>query len=113
VGDQDDGFALVRQGAQEGEELIGLIGRQDGGRLVENQDVGPAHQRLQDLDALLETHGERADDGIGIDGEAVVLRRAEPRRRGCVWRRARAACRPPRRAARYPERSSGSTSMKC
>ena len=35
------------------EELARLLRRQDGGRLVEDEDVGVAVERLQDLDALL------------------------------------------------------------
>ena len=35
------------------EQLLRLLRRQDGRRLVEDQDLGAAVERLQDLDALL------------------------------------------------------------
>ena len=35
------------------EQLVRLLRRQHGGRLVEDEDVGAAVERLQDLDALL------------------------------------------------------------
>ena len=45
--------ALGREPAQDREDLLGLLGRQDGGRLVEDEDPGLAVERLEDLDPLL------------------------------------------------------------
>ena len=53
VRDEDDRRALPRQRADDLEELVRLLRRQHGGRLVEDQDLGAAIERLQDLDALL------------------------------------------------------------
>ncbi len=39
--------------SEDREELARLLRREHGGRLVEDQDVGPAVERLQDLDPLL------------------------------------------------------------
>ena len=39
--------------AHDREELLRLLRREHGGRLVEDEDVGAAVERLQDLDALL------------------------------------------------------------
>ena len=55
------------------EELLRLGRRQDRGRLVEDQDVALAIQRLQDLDPLADADGEVLDGRIGIDVQAVLL----------------------------------------
>ena len=73
VGDEDDRLVLALQHAQHLEELIGLGRRQHRGRLVEHQDFRAAHQRLQDLDPLLQADRQFADDRVGIDLEAVFL----------------------------------------
>ena len=53
VADEDDAPALVGEPAQDGEDLLGLLRRQDRGRLVEDEDARLAIERLEDLDALL------------------------------------------------------------
>ena len=53
VADEDDRHALALEISQDGEELACLLRCEYGRWLVENQDVGPAVQRLQDLNALL------------------------------------------------------------
>ena len=73
VGDEDDRLVLALQHPQHLEELVGLGGRQHRGRLVEHQDFRAAHQRLQDLDPLLQPDRQVADDRVGIDLEAVFL----------------------------------------
>ena len=77
VGDEDDGLLLALQHAQHFEKLIGLGGGEHRGRFVEHQNLGAAHQRLEDFDALLQADREFADDRIGVDIERVFL--AEPR----------------------------------
>ena len=52
VRDQQDRRAALAQAAQRGEELLGLLRRQHGGGLVEDQDARAAVQRLQDLQPL-------------------------------------------------------------
>jgi hypothetical protein len=52
------------------EDLLGLLGREDGRRLVEDEDPGLAVERLEDLDALLPADRQGADLGVGIDLEA-------------------------------------------
>ena len=71
VGDEDDGLVLALEHAQHLEQLVGLGRRQHRGRLVKHEDLGAAHQRLQDLDSLLQADRQFADDGVGIDHEAV------------------------------------------
>jgi hypothetical protein len=85
VRDEDDRHSLGRQGAQDAEELAGLLRRQDGGRLVEDQDVGVPVERLEDLDALLLPDGDRLDAGIGVDREVERARQlGDPLSRGAV-----------------------------
>ena len=53
--------------------MVGLLRRQHAGRLVQDQDVGAAEERLQDLDPLL--HADRqvaATLASSVDLEAVV-----------------------------------------
>ncbi len=83
---------------QHREQLIGLGRRQHGGRLVEHEDLGPAHQRLQDLDALLQPDRELADDGVGIDFQRIFFRQPRQFRAHRLRARAQRASRPRRRA---------------
>ncbi len=83
VGDEDDGAALRDQRADGDEELVDLLRRQHGGRLVENEDAGVAIERLEDLDALL------------LARRAAGRRAAADRLRGGTFRTARAPCRSP------------------
>ena len=73
MGDEDDRQPFARERAEDREQLTCLLGRQDGGRLVEDEDVRAAEQRLEDLDALLLADGDVLDPGIGIDGEPEGL----------------------------------------
>ena len=61
------------EAADDAEELVDLARREHRGRLVEDEDVGVAEQRLQQLDALLLADREVLDLGVGVDREAVVL----------------------------------------
>ncbi len=71
VGDEDDGLALFLELLEDAEQMIGLGRRQHAGRLVEDQDVGAAIERLQDLDALLQADRQFLDDRVGIDFQPV------------------------------------------
>jgi hypothetical protein len=72
VRDEHDGLALALERAEDLEQAIGLLRREHRGRLVEDQDLGAAMQRLEDLDALLQADRQVADHGVGIDLEAVL-----------------------------------------
>ena len=105
VADEDDAVALGGEAAQDREDLLGLLGRQDRGRLVEDEDPRIAIERLEDLDPLLPADRQRADLGVGIDLEAEALAELDdpparppcgrgrsgwpssPRRAGCSRRR--------------------------
>ena len=54
-------------------ELVDLLGREHGGGLVEDEDLGVAVEHLEDLDALLHADRDVLDLGLGIDVEAVEL----------------------------------------
>ena len=72
VGDEDDGLALAAQRSQDAEEVVDLLRRQDGRRLVEDQDVGAPVERLEDLDALSLADAEIADARLRVDLEVVL-----------------------------------------
>ena len=98
VADEDDRLPVRLQAADDLEELVRLLRRQHGGRLVEDEDVGAAVERLQDLDPLLLADGDVADERGRVDGEREPLgqladpllgaraRRAEARLRGSTPR---------------------------
>ena len=73
VADEDDAVAFVGEAAEDGEDLLRLLRRQDGGRLVEDEDPGLAVERLEDLDALLPADRQRADLDVRVDLEAEPL----------------------------------------
>ena len=76
VRDEHHGLALVPEGPQDAEEVVGLLGREDGGRLVEDQEVGAPVERLQDLHALALAHAEVGDARVGVDLEVVLAAQA-------------------------------------
>ena len=53
VGDEDDGLAVGAHVAHDLEQAVRLLRGQNSGRLVEDQDLRPAEQDLDDLDGLL------------------------------------------------------------
>ena len=73
VGDDDDGLAVGAHVAQYGEELLRLLGGEDGGGLVQDQDVRPTEEHLDDLHRLLLRHGHVVDLLVRVDVEAVFL----------------------------------------
>ena len=73
VADEDDRLALGRQATDDREQLAGLLWGEDGGRLVEHEDVGVAVEGLEDLDPLLLTDRDVLDPGLRIDREPEPL----------------------------------------
>ena len=71
VRDEDDRLALVDERLHDGEELVDLAWGEHRGRLVEDQDVGLAEQRLDQLDALLFADRQVAHHRGGVDRQAV------------------------------------------
>ena len=72
VADEDDAHAAGRHGAQRPEKAFGLARRQRGGRLVEDENARPAHQRLGDLDPLLLAERQVADQRLRIQRDVKV-----------------------------------------
>ena len=105
VADEDDAVALLGEPPQDREDLLGLLRRQDRGRLVEHEDTGVAVERLEDLDPLLPADRQLADLDVRVDLEAEPLAELDdppprllaveedrvapssPRRGGCSRRR--------------------------
>lgn len=73
VRDEHDRLPVRLQLRHDAEQLVGLLGRQHGGGLVEDQHLGVADEGLDDLDALLDTDREVLDHGVGIDVEPVLV----------------------------------------
>ena len=73
VADEDDRHALAHEVLEDAEELERLLRREHGGRLVEDEDVRAAVERLEDLDALLLADGDVLDARVGIDREVERL----------------------------------------
>ena len=61
------------EAAEDREDLLRLLRREDGRRLVEDEDPRLAVERLEDLDPLLPADRERADLDLGVDLEAEPL----------------------------------------
>ena len=62
-----------RKSTQRHAERGNFLRRQDGGRLVQNENLCAAHERLQDFDALLLADREVRNPRIEIDVDAVAL----------------------------------------
>ncbi len=72
VADEDDAPAGRGHGPERDEQLLGLLGREDRGGLVHDQDAGAAVEHLEDLDALLLPDGQLPDARPGVDAEPDV-----------------------------------------
>ena len=72
VGDEDEAPTVVGHPAQNDEELLDLLGRQDGGRLVQDQETAIPVEGLDDLDALTLPHRKLPHVGLRVDSQAVL-----------------------------------------
>ena len=72
-------------------QLVGLLRREHGGGLVEDEHLGVAGERLDDLDALLHADGQVLDERVGVDVEAEARRRSRATRLRAASRSRRAA----------------------
>ena len=73
VADEDDG-ELRTHLLQQDYEVIRLLRGEGAGGLVQDKELRPQTERLDQFDALLLTYGELPDICIGIDLEPVFLR---------------------------------------
>ena len=72
--DEDHGLAARREAADHLEQLLRLLRGEHGGRLVEDEDVRVAIERLQDLDALLLPDGDVLDPRRRVDRQPEAIR---------------------------------------
>ena len=73
VGDEDDRRAGRRERPDDPEQLLRLERREHGRRLVEDEDVALAVERLEDLDPLADADRQVLDPGVGVDVELVLV----------------------------------------
>ena len=67
VGDQQNGGALLAQAIEHAKQMLGLLRRQDRGRLVQDQNPGAPVQRLENLQALAVADRQRGHALVQID----------------------------------------------
>ena len=72
VGDDDHREAAGPQLTETGEEGVDLLGGEHAGGLVEDDELGPRHQHLEDLHPLALADGQVADEGRGVAGQPVA-----------------------------------------
>ncbi len=68
VCDEHDGRAVRAQLAQDAEQLVHLLRRQDGRRLVEDEHARAVIERLEDLHPLLLAHGQPGHARVRVHG---------------------------------------------
>ena len=71
VRDEDHGETVLYESAEGLEKGVGLLGGQDRGGLVENQQLNVPVEGLEDFDPLLLAHRKVLHASVGIDMEAV------------------------------------------
>ena len=64
---------VAASAADDAEQLLGLGRGEHGRRLVEDEDVALAVERLEDLDPLADADGQVLDRRVGVDVEVVLL----------------------------------------
>ena len=77
VGDKENGLALGGQILHDLQQLVDFLGRQHGGRLVENQDVVVPVEHFQDFRPLLHAHGNILDQRVGVHLQPVFFRQGQ------------------------------------
>ena len=74
VGDQNDRLPLFSEPAKDAEQVVRLLGGERARGLVQDQDLGPPVEGLQDLHPLLQAHRQVAHAGIRRHLQGIVLR---------------------------------------
>ena len=72
MGDDDDGLAVGPHGPQHVKEPVRLLGGEDGGGFVQDENLRPTVEDFDDLHRLLLRHGHVVDLLGGVDVEAVL-----------------------------------------
>ena len=73
VGDDDKALAVGLHVAHDGEQLLRLLRRQHGGRLIEDENIRAAIENLHDLHRLLLRNGHVVDLHVGINVKTVLV----------------------------------------
>jgi hypothetical protein len=73
MSDEDNGFSLADESAQDTEQFVGFLGRKHAGRLVHDKDIGRTVQSFEDFDALLQADGQLFNARVRVYGEAILL----------------------------------------
>ena len=71
--DQDDRFTLADQVTHDPDQILNLLRRQHGGRLVKNEHLGVTIEHFQNFDALLHADRDVLNLGVRLDIEPVLL----------------------------------------
>ena len=77
VRDEENGLSLRREIFHDLHQLFDLLRGQNRSRFVEDQDLVIAVEHLEDLRALLHTHGDVFDQCVRINLQAVLLRQRQ------------------------------------
>src|SRR5215212_5788529 len=72
VGDEDDRRAVVAQATESREEKLHLTAVEGRGRLIQDEQPGPSHESLGNLDQLLIGEGKFARERFWIDDDAEI-----------------------------------------
>ena len=72
VRDEEHCQALALELAKVGEQFVDFLRDEDGRRLVENEDLGPAVEHLEDLHALPITDPEIGDEVVRLNLKSVL-----------------------------------------
>ena len=113
VRDEDDRRPLRRQRAQDLEQVLRLLRGQHRGRLVEDQHLGAAEQRAQDLDALLLRRRRGPRPGASGRPRARSARTARATRRPAALWSSSGPLRGSAPSTRFSATVMTGTSMKC
>ena len=70
--DDDDGFSVGLHGAEHVKQLLCFLRRQDGGRLVQNEDISTPVEHLHDLDGLLFGNRHVVDLLVRVDLKTIL-----------------------------------------
>ena len=73
VRDEHDRGAIVAELPHDLHKVVGLLRREDGGRLVKDEDLCVTREGLDDLDALLHANWQILDNCVGIHLEPEAL----------------------------------------
>ena len=73
VADEEDGHAALLQAVHDGEQRFDLPGGEDGGRLVQDQDLGACREGFRNLDELPVGDAQLMHRRVWVDGHAQLL----------------------------------------